>query len=204
MPIYYDVIQYSDAWDRLKLGIPSSSYFDRIVTPGGKESKSWPTYAHGLIAERLIGRRNETYTSPWMERGIEEEMNAVNQYEMLRNIETVPIGFVTNDTGSIGCSPDRLVGEDGILEIKCPAPQTHVGYLLGEQLSRDYYPQIQGQLYVTERKWVDIISYHPDIRPVIMRVERDDAYIEVMAVLLAKVTGYITEKLAYIGGENEA
>lgn len=200
MPIYNDCIQYSESWERARLGIPTSSKFDKIITPTGKESKQWKSYCYGLIAERITGRKNETYSSPFMERGLEEEVNAVNQYEMLRNIETQHMGFITNDAGTIGCSPDRLVGEDGILEIKCPAPQTHVGYLLGEELSMDYYPQIQGQLYISERKWVDIISYHPEIRPVIIRVERDEAYMSVMAELLGKVTSYIEEKLAFIGG----
>jgi hypothetical protein len=84
----------------------------------------------------------------------------------------------------MGASPDRLIGEDGLLEIKCPAPHTHVKTLLDQNLDRDHYPQIQGQLLVTGKKWVDIISYHPEMPSLILRVERDEAYLSTMRKLL--------------------
>lgn len=203
MSIYYDCLQHSDTWDKLRLGIPTSSMFDKIITPTGKDSAQWKKYCHGLIAERLTKRRLDAYVSPYMERGTELEMDAMNEYELQSDVETFPIGFVTNDAGTIGCSPDRLVGENGLLELKCPAPQTQVGYLLGEELGTDYYPQLQGQLFVTEREWVDILAYHPEIRFVVKRMYRDEAYIAKMAVLLERATAYIDESMALIlGGGN--
>jgi len=205
MPIYHDVPQYSVAWDNLRIGIPTSSGFEKIITPTGKESAQWKKYAHALIAERVLNRRLESFMSPWMERGKELEEDAMSQYELMRDIETKEIGFVTTDDGKIGCSPDRLVGEDGLLELKVPAPQTQIDYILGEELVKAYYPQLQGQLFVTERKWVDIMAYHPEIPPVITRLHRDEGYIECMQLYLAKVTSYIDEKMAYIetlGGNN--
>lgn len=202
MPKYHFVPQYSEAWDRLRIGIPTSSGFEKIITPTGLESKQWKKYAHALIAERCLGRRLESFMSPWMERGHELEADAMAQYELMRDLETVEVGFVTTDDGKIGCSPDRLVGEDGLLELKVPAPNTQIDYILGDDLAKDYYPQLQGQLFVTGRQWVDIMAYHPEIPPVIVRMQRDEGYIDCMQVHLAKVTKYIDEKMAYIATLN--
>lgn len=202
MPVYHYVPQYLTAWDNLRIGIPTSSGFEKIITPTGRESAQWKKYSNALIAERCLGRRLESFMSPWMERGHELEADAMGQYELMRDLETVEVGFITTDDGKIGCSPDRLVGEDGLLELKVPAPQTQIEYILGTELVKDYYPQLQGQLYVTERKWVDIMAYHPEIPPVIMRMERDEGYIDCLKMHLAKVTDYIEEKMAYIATLN--
>lgn len=202
MPKYHFVPQYSEQWDRLRIGIPTSSGFEKIITPSGRESAQWKKYAHGLIAERCLGRRIESYMSPWMENGKETEADAMTQYELMRDLETVEVGFVTSDDGKIGCSPDRLVGDDGLLELKCPKPNTQIDYILGDELVKDYYPQLQGQLWITERKWVDIMAYHPEIPPVIIRMQRDEVYIDCMRVLAGKVSAYIEEKMAYIATLN--
>lgn len=198
MPKFHFVPQYSEQWDRLRIGIPTSSGFDKIITPTGKASAQWKKYCHALIAERVLNRRLESFMSPWMERGHELEADAVGQYELMRKIDTVEIGFVTTDDEKLGCSPDRLVGDDGLLELKVPAPQTQIEYLLEDELVKDYYPQLQGQLFVTGRKWVDIMAYHPEIPPVITRMERDEGYIDCMRMLLGKATSYIDEKIAFI------
>jgi len=105
------------------------------------------------------------------------EEEAVSFYELQRDCETVKVGFITNDEGTIGASPDRLVGEDGLLEIKVPKESTHVSYLLKKAVDQAYYPQVQGQLWVSGRKWVDILSYHPEMPPALIRVERDEEFI---------------------------
>jgi hypothetical protein len=105
----------------------------------------------------------------------------VSYYEGIRDVDTQRIGFVTNDARTIGASPDRFVGEDGLLEIKVPAEHTHVAYLLTRAVDVEYYPQVQGQLWVTGRAWSDILSYHPELPPALIRVERDDRFIAVLA-----------------------
>lgn len=177
MPKYHECEQYTDEWDTLHRGIPTSSKFDKIVTPTGKPSAQWKGYAHHLLAERLLGRAVDTFTSQWMERGLELESDAVAMYEQLSELDTKQIGFVTTDDGLVGCSPDRLVGDEGLLEIKVPKPATHIGYMLTGEIEKDYYPQLQGQLFVTGRQWVDIISYHPEMFPVVIRVTRDEGFI---------------------------
>lgn len=96
----------------------------------------------------------------------------------------MPGGFFTTDDGLTGASPDFIVGTDGDLELKCPAPQTHVGYMVRRAIDEKYKPQVQGQLYVTEREWADLQSYHPQFPTVIIRIARDEEYIAEMASAL--------------------
>ncbi|HKZ02383.1 MAG TPA: YqaJ viral recombinase family protein [Pyrinomonadaceae bacterium] len=176
--IHHKVEQNSEQWFRLRLGIPTASEFKRILTPTGKLSAQAATYAHRLLAEWIIGAPlEEEPASAWMVRGTELQDAAVSAYEFLAGVETEPGGFFTTDDGWAGASPDRLIGADGILEIKCPAPQTHVGHMLTGKLDREHWPQLQGQLWVAERQWTEIVSYHPLFPAVIIRVPRDDAYI---------------------------
>lgn len=195
MPKYHEMMQGSDAWDTIRLGKPTASEFKKIITPEGKTSTQWRGYARLLIAELILKRQvnNAIADSSWMQRGKELEGQAVLEYEAHRNVDTQFIGFVTTDDDKVGCSPDRLVGGDGLLELKCPAPQTQVAYLLDEEVSKEYKPQLQGQLFVTGREWVDIFSYHPELPFNIVRVTRDDVYIRSLESLLERVTDYIAE-----------
>lgn len=198
MPIIHDCDQYDAKYDELRSGIPTSSCFDKIVTPTGKSSTQWKGYAHHLIAERLLRRQVNTFTSEWMERGLELEADAVSMYEMLNDCEATKVGFVTTDDGLIGCSPDRLIGDKGLLEIKVPKPATQIGYLLTGEVSKDYYPQLQGQLFVTGREWVDIFSYHPELPPSCIRVGRDESFIGFLEKQLWDFNCYIKEAMAKI------
>jgi len=164
MPIYHDVAQYSEAYDRLKLGIPTSSNFHKIITPQGKPSKQWREYACVLIAERLMQQKIEFYNSPAMERGLIVEAEAADWYEFDQDAVTQRVGFITDDDHTMGCSPDRLVGEDGLLEIKAPLPHTQVEYWISGKFHERFWPQLQGQLYITQRCWVDILCWH-DVLP---------------------------------------
>lgn len=176
--------QGDDAWIKARLGLPTASEFHKILTPGGKLSAQARPYAIRLITEELLQRSLETLTGlEWMERGKDLEPLAAKAYEFRQDIETIPVGFITTDDGLIGCSPDRLVGDSGLLEIKVPAPHTHVGYML-DGPGKDYRPQVQGQLYVSERDWVDWLSYSPEMPMVVVRTERDEPYIRALAAEL--------------------
>ena len=195
MPILHFCEQYSDDYDQLRLGIPTSSSFDKIITPGGKPSKQWKKYAFHLIAERCLQRKVDSYTSEWMERGLVLEQAAAEFYHMMKGAEPKLIGFITNDEGTIGCSPDRLLGDDGLIEIKCPMPQTQIEYLLTGEIDKDYWPQLQGQLFVSGRQFVDIISYHPELPPSIIRVERDEVFIACLESLLQEFNDFVTKAM---------
>lgn len=191
----HNVEQGSSEWLLVRLGIPTASEFDKIITPTGKASTQCEGYSERLLAEYLLGYPVETFGgNSWTDRGKELEPHAVRFYEGHIEIETVPVGFCTDDAKTMGASPDRLVGDEGLLEIKCPAPQTHVHYLLTGEIDKGYYPQVQGQLLVTGRKWVDWLSYHPEMPPVIIRVERDEEYLNIMAKLLAEFTEKLEKK----------
>jgi hypothetical protein len=199
MPKLHDVEQGTEAWERLRLGIPTSSSFDKIITPEGKPSKQQEKYAYFLLAERFLNRKINTYTSAAMENGKIIEEDAAADYELQSGLDTSLAGFVTTDDGLVGCSPDRLVGDEGLLEIKCPQPQTQMEYLITGKVAKEYYPQLQGQLYVTGRKWVDILSFNPELPRSIIRVERDDAYIGCLENLLWEFNNFlktVTDKIS--------
>jgi len=189
--IRHNVEQGSPEWARLRAGIPTASQFNRIVTPGGKPSVQADEYMRFLLAERLIGLPLDSPKTSWMQRGQEMEGEAVCFYEFTREIAVEPIGFVTTDDGKIGASPDRLIGDDGLLEIKCPSPEVHIGYMLWDRVDDKYKVQLQGQLYVSERSWVDICSYHPCLDSVIVRVKRDEEFIEKLAEELETFISYL-------------
>lgn len=178
--IAHDCIQGTPEWLALRAGIPTASNFDRILTPKGKPSTQVTKYMHALLAERLMGHPVLEFVSMWMDRGQQLEAEAVAFYEGQRDLDTTKIGFLTNDARTVGASPDRFVGADGLLEIKVPKESTHVAYLLTKSVDAEYYPQVQGQLWISGRSWLDILSYHPEMPPALIRVERDDKYIELL------------------------
>lgn len=182
MKPYFDVYQGSPEWFKLRMGIPTASNFHLIITPKtGKPSSSAKGYAYKLIAERLLKIPTETIEGQqWMDRGKELEPEAVRQYEFVNDVETRPVGFITTDDGMIGASPDRLIkGKPAALEIKCPAPHTHIGYLL-EGPGDDYRPQVQGQLLVGEFEHADFYSYHPRMPACTLRTFREEPYLRLL------------------------
>ena len=192
--IIHDVLQGSTEWLAVRAGIPTASAFDRIVTPKGKPSTQAEKYMHQLLAERMMGHPVLQVATYWMGRGQALEGEAVSYYEGVRDLDTDVIGLITNDEGTIGASPDRFVGEDGLLELKCPSEHVHVGYLLTKGVDAEYYPQVQGQLWVTGRKWLDIMSYHPELPPAIVRVERDEDYIKTLSTAVTEFSASLERK----------
>lgn len=189
--IVHDVQQGSPQWLQLRLGLPTASEFDSILTPGGKPSKAAEKYLFALLAEKIMGHPRIEAVSTWMSRGSEMESEAVEFYELQRNLDTVPVGFITNDAGTIGASPDRLVGDEGLLEIKCPSEPVHVSYLIKKSVDQAYFPQIQGQLWIAERKWADIVSYNPEMPPALIHVERDEVFIKLLAEAVSEFAGLL-------------
>lgn len=185
IPIFCE--QRSDEWFACRLGIPTASSFDNIVTSKGEPSKQADKYMSKLVTERITGQRVKGFENDSMLRGAELEPEAVGYYELRNNVETQPIGFAyKNDLKKFGASPDRLIGEDGCLEIKCPEAHTHIEYLRSNKLPTEYIVQVQGQMYVTGRKWTDFMSFYPGLPPFIIRVHRDDLFIERLEQALIK------------------
>ncbi len=189
--LIHDVKQGSDEWHALRLGIPTASNFKKIVTAVKCEpSESRHKLLADLITERYSGQPKDHFTSAAMERGHGMEAEAVAHYEAKRRIDSVKVGFVTNASRTIGVSPDRFLGDDELLEVKCPDAETHMEYLLasidkikGKSVAQKYKPQVQGQLWLAPgmRKKCVTLSYCPGYPPAILEAERDDKYIELLA-----------------------
>lgn len=170
---HYNVEQYSDEYFRLRCGLPTASCFDKIITPKERKlSKSATKYAYRLLAERLLGKADiDAAETEYMRRGTAMENEAALWYSVTRGVEVVNGGFVTTDDGRIGCSPDRLVGSDGLLEIKCLGAPGHVAAMFGD--AESYELQVQAQLWICERAWADRLYYHPELTPIVERVLPD-------------------------------
>ena len=173
-----EIEQGSPEWFTARLGIPTASRFKEIITPAKAErSKCASTYLYELLAERVTHEPTESYTSEWMERGTALEEAARSAYSFLNDTPVQQVGMILNDTGTIGASPDGLIGTDGGLEIKCPKPSTMMRYMVEDAMPAIYRPQVQGNLWISGRAWWDFVAYHPAIGIFQKRIERDDAYI---------------------------
>lgn len=169
--------QGSQAWLDARVGVVTASNFDRLITPKtGKPSTQFVKFAYEMLAEETIGRSLSDASSIWMERGTELEDEARAWYEWEHNVTVVQVGLIKRADGKVGCSPDGLVGDDGLLEIKCPSAAVHMAYLLGAP-GEEYTAQTQGQLWVTGRKWVDFVSFCPGFPTVCIRLTRDEEFI---------------------------
>lgn len=188
MKIHRDIAQGSQDWFAARRGIPTASEFHLVVTPTrGDLSKSARKYAYRLLAERLLNFTTQTLEGQhWIERGKDLEPMAVNQFELVLGIETEPVGLIVTDDGALAASPDRLViGRPEAVEIKCPAPHTHIGYLL-DGPSDDYRPQVQGQLLVGKLELVHFYSYSERMPPCLVSTPRDEPYIEKLSTTLGQ------------------
>jgi len=192
----HDCIQGSREWRKLRLGVPTASNFDKIITPKtGKPSSQAESYRMDLLAEMVLGQPLEKVKTEWMQRGNDLEPVAISYYEFQTDAETMPVGFITNDAGTVGASPDRIVNDDLLLEVKCPSAGQHLAYVLGKHgVDAEYRVQLQGQLFIAEKKAVDIISFHPQMPHAIVRIERDEDFIKLLDAELKSFVAILTEK----------
>lgn len=171
----------------------------RIADVVARTKSGWgagrKNYMAQLIAERLTGEVAESYTNAAMQWGIDTEPEAVAAYAFLADNDVQEVGFVRHPAiEDSGASPDRLVNDDGLVEVKCPNTATHIDTLLGQKIDRRYLIQIQWQLACTGRQWCDFVSYDPrlpgHLSIFVQRVERDDKWI---AELESDVTDFLAE-----------
>lgn len=185
------VDQGTPEWHMLRLGKPTASMFHKIITPGGKPSEGQQAHLYmcRLIAERLLNEEMDDGIAgriEWVERGKIEEPNAVAQLQFTHNLKLEPVGFVTDDSGRFGCSPDRLVvGKAEAVEVKCPMPWTQISYML-DGPGTNYRPQVQGHLLVGEFERVHFYSWHGRMPPVYLVTHRDEKFIRLMADALER------------------
>lgn len=187
------VEQGSDIWKQLRLGHVTASNVAEVMSKGknGAEATGRYKYKVRLVAERLTGQSPESFTNSAMEWGVEQEQFACIAYEEKINTLVDKTGFWLHPTIKwVGVSPDRLVGENGLLEVKCPNTTTHLDYMFADKVPSEYVKQVQCQLWVTGREWCDFISFDPRLpqrnQLFIKRVQRDEELIKEMETEIVK------------------
>lgn len=208
-----EIIQGSDAWKQLRLGrVTASRVADVVAKTKTGVSAMRGNYMAQLICERLTGVVADSYVSAAMANGTETEPEARAAYCFYQGADVQEVAFILHPKiEQAGCSPDGLIGDKGMVEIKSPQPAAHLETLLDQAVPTKYLTQIMWQLACTGRAWCDYVSYNPSfpehMRLFIKRVERDDARIH---ELEKEVAGFLLEmavKLAQLNslyGEREA
>lgn len=206
MQIIKGIDQGSEEWLKLRLGVATASNFDKIITPTGKESTQFEKYALELATQALVSEPDSTFKNEAMQRGNALEPFARQFYQETTLNFVDEITMFKSDCGNFGYSPDGLIDEDGLLEIKCPLATTHLKYLIDNKLPSEYVPQVQGGLLVSGRKWCDFVSYHPNFKEknmLIIRVERDEEFIAKLKEGIEKTIKMRDEILKKLKGSDE-
>lgn len=167
--------QGSESWFSVRAGIPTASEFATVMAKG--EGKTRSKYMRTLAGEILTGTCQEGYKNADMERGNAMEPEARALYSLVHDAELTQVGFMRR--GDAGASPDSLIGDDGLLEVKTKIPHLQIECLLREdrRLPPEHVAQVQGQLWISGRAWCDFVSYWPGLPIFVTRVNRDEAYI---------------------------
>ena len=179
MKIISDVEQGTKEWLELRLGIATCSELDTLLVNGKGEAGFGAgafTYMDTLIGERITGEAADQFMgNRHTERGHELEGTGRQLFEAQTGVSTQQVGIILNH--GIGYSPDSLIGSDGLCEIKTKLPKFQVGVILGNEIPKDHIAQCQGGLWVSEREWIDFVSYWPGMPLFIKRAYRDEAMI---------------------------
>jgi len=193
-----DCVQYTAEWWEARRGLPTASQFSRIVKGDGSTSTQRNAYLYECAAVRITGIYKPSYTSAAMQEGTDREELSRMIYAMEREVVVDEVGFIVSDCGRWGASPDGLVGNDGVLELKNPEAHTHIGYLLSGKLPSAYYQQVMGEMFVTGRLWADFCSYSPKLPLFILRVYRDDLFCDKLEAALIAFCEELDEVCAKI------
>ncbi len=198
--------QNSEQWFSARLGIPTASNFATVMANGrgGAESKTRSTYLRKLAGEIITGEAMDSHSNAHMERGHAMEGEARDFYSFITNEAPERVGFIRN--GDKGGSPDSLIGTNGLLEIKTALPHILIEYLRMDKFPPEHVAQCQGNLWVSEREWIDIAIYWPKMPPLIKRAYRDEAYILNLSAAVNQFNVELQETVAFIRsyGQKEA
>lgn len=170
--------QNSPEWDAIRLGKFTASAVDNLFM--AKTTAGYRNCVRKAAFERLTGERPDGFYGNWMARGHEMEEEGIRQYELFTFQKVQIVGFCEHDNGNEGCSPDGLVGEDGMMQLKSPKYSTIFDHYMNTKepedvkaLGRSYFHQVQMEMKETGRKWSDFVLYHPNLPIYIRRVQAD-------------------------------
>jgi len=193
--------QGTEAWFNIRIGkVTASRVADVLAKTKTGYSTTRDNYMAQLVCERLTGQKGESFTNAAMQHGIETEAYARAAYEARYDVLVDEVGFVSHPTIEMsGASPDGLVGDEGLLEIKAPNTATHIETLLSESVPNKYYTQMQFQIACTGRKWCDFVSFDnrlpTKLQMFVKRVPRDDMYIKLIEDEIVKFLGELDTKI---------
>jgi len=198
-----DYPQGSDEWQAIRAGKVTASKITDIMAKlkSGAPSAGRKTYMGQLIAERLTGVKSDSFSNAAMQWGVETEPQARAAYEFINDVEVKRFAFVDHSVIEwAGMSPDGEVCDDGGLEIKCPNTATHIDFLITKKIPKKYIDQMQWQMACRPQwKWVDYMSFDPrmpeHLNKLIIRVDRDNDYINEMEMAVVRFNNEINEKL---------
>jgi hypothetical protein len=193
-----DCEQGTPEWFAARLGVPTASAFSAILSSNkeAKDKKTRTEYMRKLAGEIVTGEPMDSYSNVHMERGKVQEDEARDLYAFMRDCDPRRVGFIRN--GDRGCSPDSLIGDDGGLEIKTALPHIQIDRLLRGTLPAEHKAQVQGNIWLCERKWWDFVSYCPKLPLLVVRVERDDDYIAGLSKAVDQFNAELTELVGQI------
>lgn len=202
-----DCSQNDDDWHRHRSGLVTASQMKTVLAngKGGTESKTRASYLRRLASEIITGEPLESFTSQAMARGHAMEDEARSYYAFLHDVEPQQVGFIRN--GRKGCSPDSLLGTDGLLEIKTQRGDLLIETLLKDQIPPEHIAQIQGQLWIAERDWCDLTVFWPAMPTFVRRAGRDEVYIAKLSDAVDRFNDELdelVEKIRRYGSPSEA
>jgi putative phage-type endonuclease len=207
-PGYEDaVVQGTNDWHKLRLGKVTASRVADVLSKGKTgESASRKNYRIELVAQRLTGQPAESFTNAAMEWGTATEPLARIAYELHTGSDVRQVAFIDHPTIEwFGCSPDGLIGDDGLLEIKSPNTTTHLDWMDDGKAPTKHIPQMMAQMACTGAQWADFCSYDPrlpeDLQLFIVRVERDQEYIDNMEKEVKKFLQEVEDTIVKLRGK---
>lgn len=187
----FDCVQGEAPWFEARRGVVTASRFSDVLAKGQGITRR--KYMLTLAGEAITGEVAESYGNPHMERGKIMEAEAVDLYAFAKDVDPQVVGFMRR--GRAGASPDRLIGEHGMLEVKTKLPALQLDVLDKNKLPSEHVAQVQGQMWIAGREWCDFVSYWPRLPLFCIRVERDDKYIatleQAVADFVGELDGYI-------------
>ena len=195
MKIYNDLEQGTEEWHTVRLGKFTASDAYAIASNG----KGLETLCFEKVAEIKTGKTKESYTNGDIDRGKELESLARSSYEVETGIVATQVGFIEEDE-RVGCSPDGLVEDNGLVEIKCKSDSNYVKYLYDGKIDPAHEWQMQMQMLITGRKWVDYVVFNPNFEKTvsIVRVKRNEESIKALQAGIAKGKETVEKILAKI------
>ena len=193
--------QGTEEWFTIRIGkVTASRVADVIAKTKTGYSASRDNYMAQLICERLTGLKGESFTNAAMQHGTDTEPLARAAYEALQDVLVDEVGFVPHPSIEMaGASPDGLVGDDGLLEIKCPNTATHIETLISKVVPGKYNTQMQFQMACTGRQWCDFVSFDnrlPEMFQLfVTRVPRDEVFIRLIESEIVQFLAELDDKI---------